>query len=227
LNYERYYDAESAALARALETAARRRTTPEKVTIFTDAQAAIKRMASEEPGPSQMYVIQARKHIATLRRARPGITIEIRWCPAHKGVPRNDMADEWAKLAAEKPGARGVEYEKHLDRYDRRLVPLPRSLAHLKQEISEKKWLEAKMWADSRVTGKKYQYCRQGKVCYKPDAAPAKTSKRLAARFYQLKMGHWLTGQYLKWTKNRPSAKCWWCPYQSQTREHLFKHCPQ
>jgi hypothetical protein len=69
-------------------------------------------------------------------------------------------------------------------------MPLPRSLAHLKLEISEKKWLEAKMWADSRVTGNKYRYCRQGKVCQKPDSAPAKTSKRLAARFYQLKTGH-------------------------------------
>jgi ribonuclease HI len=42
------YDAECAAVARALETAARRQTTPERVTIFTDAQAAIRRMASED-----------------------------------------------------------------------------------------------------------------------------------------------------------------------------------
>jgi ribonuclease HI len=51
--------------------------------------------------------------------------IEIRWCPAHKWVPGNEKADEWAKLAAEKPDARGVER-------------LPSSLAHLKREISEK-----------------------------------------------------------------------------------------
>jgi len=57
------YDAECAALVRALETATRRRTTLEKVTIFTDAQAAIRRIASDEPGPG---------HIATLRRAKPG-----------------------------------------------------------------------------------------------------------------------------------------------------------
>ena len=56
---------------------------PKRVTIFTDAQAAIRRMASDEPGPGQQYALQARKHIATLRRARPGIVIEIRWCPAH------------------------------------------------------------------------------------------------------------------------------------------------
>ena len=60
---------ECAALARVLETAARRQTTPERATILIDAQAAIKRMASEEPGPGQMYAIQAGRYIATLRRA--------------------------------------------------------------------------------------------------------------------------------------------------------------
>jgi hypothetical protein len=79
------YDAECAALARALEN------------------------CRDEPGPGQMYAIQARKHIATLRRGRPDITIEIRWCPVHKGVPGNKKADGWAKFAAEVPDARGVE----------------------------------------------------------------------------------------------------------------------
>jgi len=103
------FDAECAALARALETARRRNTVPERVTIFTDAQAAIRRMASDEPGPGQKYALEARKHIAALRRAAPGIVIEVRWCPAHTGVEGNEKADEWAKLAAEEPDARGVE----------------------------------------------------------------------------------------------------------------------
>ena len=61
---------------------------PERATIFTDTQAAIRRgLGAVWPG--QMYALQARKHIAVLRRARPDITIEIRWCPAHKGVPGN------------------------------------------------------------------------------------------------------------------------------------------
>jgi len=51
------YDAECAALAIAPGIAARRETTPERVTIFTDAQAAIRRMASEEPGPGQLCAI--------------------------------------------------------------------------------------------------------------------------------------------------------------------------
>jgi len=55
-----------------------------------------------------MYAIQARKHFATLRKARPDVVLEIWWLPAHKGVP-GDKTDEWAKLAAEDPGANGVE----------------------------------------------------------------------------------------------------------------------
>jgi len=47
------------------------------------------------------------------------------------------------------------------------------------------------------------------------------------SRFYQLKTGHCLSGQYLHWTKNRAKPQCWRCRYQNQTREHLFKECPE
>jgi len=126
------YNAECAAHARELEESSKRNTIPERVTIFTDAQGAIRRMASVEPGPSQQYALQARKHIATLHRARPGIVIEIRWCPAYKGVVGNEKADEWAKAAVEQAGGHR---------------PIPRSLTSLKREISEKKWAEARQWA--------------------------------------------------------------------------------
>ena len=85
-----------------------------------------RRMASEEPGQGQQYTLQVRKHIASLRKARPGIIIEIRWCPAHKGIAGNEKADEWAKIAAEVPGTRGVEWLSYLDRAEARAMPLPR-----------------------------------------------------------------------------------------------------
>jgi len=101
------YDSECAALARALESASRRNMAAERITIFTDAQAAIRRLASDEPGPGQQYALQARMRVGVFRRARPGITIKIRWCPAHKGIAHNGKADEWAKIAAEEPDTKG------------------------------------------------------------------------------------------------------------------------
>jgi hypothetical protein len=37
---------------------------PERVTIFTDTQAAIRQMVLKDPSPGQKYVILVRQHIA-------------------------------------------------------------------------------------------------------------------------------------------------------------------
>jgi len=99
------FDAECAALATALEAAVKRRTGPKAVTIFTDAQAAMARIASKEAGPTQQYARQARKWIAKQRRRDRNLRIEFRWCPAHSGVAGNEEVDKWAKQAAEEPDA--------------------------------------------------------------------------------------------------------------------------
>jgi len=100
------YDAECAAPARALQVAATRNHTLGLVTILTDCQAAIGRMASDEPGPGQKYALEARQHIATLRAKEPSVR---RWCPSHQGIESNEVTDEWAKLAADEPDTHGVE----------------------------------------------------------------------------------------------------------------------
>jgi len=180
-------------------------------------------MVSDEPGPGQQYALQARKHIATLRRARKGIVIETRWCLAHKGVAGNEKADEWATIAAGQPNTHEVEWLSSSGRTGVRVAPLPRSLASLKREISEKKWAEARQWAGGRTSKTKYRMPKS----QKPDSAVADSTKRLASRYYQLKTGHARTGQYLHWAKVRPDAQCWWCKCPSQTRDHLFKVCPE
>jgi len=156
-----------------------------------------------------------------LRRARQDTIVEILWCPAHSGVPGNEKADEGAKLPAKETDVRGVEWLGYSDRAEAHAMPLPGSLAHLKREISEKKWAEAYQLAGGRPSREKDKMqSRQ-----KPDGTVAGSSKRLASMFYQLKTGHCLTGKYLRWTKNWLTAQCWWCRYRTETREHLFKAC--
>jgi hypothetical protein len=68
---------------------------------------------------------------------------------------------------------------------------------------------------------------QQSQCEQRPDRTVAGSSKRVASRFYQLKTGHFLTAQYLNWTKKRATPECWWCRYKTQTREHVFKNCPE
>jgi len=64
-----------------------------------------------------------------------------------------EKADEWAKLAAEEPNARGMEWLRYLGWDEVRAIPPTRSFAHLKREVTEKQ-VEARQWA--RTSKKKY-----------------------------------------------------------------------
>ena len=72
-------------------------------------------------------------------------------------------------------------------------MPLPRSLANLKREISEKKWAEARQWAGGRTSKTKYRMPKS----QRPDGTVAGSTKRLASWFYHIETGHCLSGQYL------------------------------
>jgi len=172
------YNAECAALAGAIQAASPWNTNPEGVSIFSDAQAAIRKTASDEPDPGQHYALQARRHIAALRKAWPCITIEIRWCPAHKAIAGNEMADKWAKIAAEEPDTHGVKWLENDYNGQSELwsTPLSRSLANLKRESSEKKWVGARQWAGGQTSKTKYRMPKS----QKPDGAVAGSTKRLA-----------------------------------------------
>jgi len=102
-------------------------------------------------------------------------------------------------------------------------MPLPRSLANVKCEITDKKWAEVRRWAGGQTSKQKYKMPGS----HKPDGTVAESTKRLASRFYQLKVGHCCIGQYLHWAKKRPDPQCWWCQCPSQTRDNLLKECPK
>jgi hypothetical protein len=150
------------------------------------------------------------------------VLIELRWCAAYKGVPGNEKADEWAKLAADEPDAHGMESLGYGDRYGRRHLPqapnAPEALDHRDEaEGSE---------GAGREESRPQEIPVQPEVMPEAGLIPASARRYLASRFCQLETGHCLTRRYLQWTKNVPTSKCWWCRYKTKTREHLFKHCP-
>jgi len=56
-----------------------------------------------------------------------------------------------------------------------------------------------------------------------PQGSPAEQDHRqLPSQSYA---EPWIRGWH--WTKNWPMPQCWWCWYQTQTRVHRFKECPE
>jgi hypothetical protein len=50
-----------------------------------------------------------------------------------------------------------------------------------------------------------------------------KAMKKIAERYFQMKVGHTLTGVYLEHITKSESQECLWCGHKWQTRDHLFK----
>lgn len=72
---------------------------------------------------------------------------------------------------------------------------------------------------------------RQGNILpttNKPDENAMKAPKRLATRYYQLKIGHAVIGTHLKRINTIHDDRCWWCNEgERQTIRHLLKFCPK
>ena len=70
-----------------------------RYTVFVDSTSAIDRARSDSIGPGQGFAIAVIE--ACTKIISRNNEVAIRWVPAHQGVPGNEMADEYAKAAAE------------------------------------------------------------------------------------------------------------------------------
>jgi ribonuclease HI len=68
-----------------------------KITIFTDNQAAVRSLVRPE-GRSGAYIVKQITHKIRLLQNK-GISVTVRWIPAHEGIDGNEAADKAAKEA--------------------------------------------------------------------------------------------------------------------------------
>jgi len=96
------FDAEMYAMSEAIKIADEKAEKEKfaRVTVFTDSQATLRRIQSDEPGPGQVLALRMMNWTDAL--ARKNIQVEYRWVPAHKGIEGNEEADQQATKAAYK-----------------------------------------------------------------------------------------------------------------------------
>src|SRR5258707_1107393 len=77
------------------------------VAVFSDTQAAIRRVAHREPGPVQQLARRIKRTAQSL--FAHGIATENHWVPDHSGIPGNTEAYRQANLARDASGSTVIE----------------------------------------------------------------------------------------------------------------------
>jgi ribonuclease HI len=145
-----------------------------------------------------------------------GIQVEYRWVPSHEGVEGNEKADEAAKAAAINKDGEALRLREKFKGW---------SMARVQRTVTEAKWKETEEWWKAKFNSKRKRYKLNKKRRMHRLLGEAK--KKIAGRYFQLKVGHALTGVYLERIKKKEGPECLWCGHKRQTTEHLFKWCPK
>ena len=216
------FDAELSALVRAIELSAYQASPGAHYRIFTDSQAAMRRLLDDRPGPGQQEAV--RGIFGARRLCQGGADVSIHWVPGHTGITGNEIADQWAVDAATRELGRRSRTRPDTTRNPPVDPAVSRSFmrATLRHRA-------VRSWRDSIIRGgsgrRPYRIPREGTVPRIPKAL-GRTRKDLAARFFQLASGHAMIAPFLRdkfgWID---SDQCWWCSSGRQSREHLFKEC--
>ena len=135
------FDAELFALEKAFKIAwDKKQKSTKKIWVFSDSQAAIKRLKNQSLKAGQYYVQSIKKWAKKFKEL--DILVYLEWVPGHMNVYGNEMADKAAK--------KGTELQ--------RICPESYiSLAFIKRKIKEAAMLEwTESWNISTKKGKHY-----------------------------------------------------------------------
>jgi ribonuclease HI len=169
-----------------------------EVRIYSDSSAALQGIQDNGRGAGQWLVRRIVKREKLLLRR--GYTVEYHRVPGHEGIRGNEEADKAAKEAATIPIMRGVKRIPREESFT--------TLAHLHRKTNEKKTKETTDWLQKSLGD------RQGyklSTTKRPDEKAMHSQKRLATRYYQLKIGHAVIGTHLKRINTIDDDRCWWC----------------
>ncbi|KAJ5393043.1 hypothetical protein N7465_012017 [Penicillium sp. CMV-2018d] len=178
--------------------------------IFTDNQAALRAIQNPKMPSGQVYLEGCLRLLEWC--AKKEIQVELRWIPAHEGIPGNESADLSAKTAAT-----NQDTSKH-----NRLIRLAAAARkNIKRESTlawEKSW--SKGGRTARRTRRMIETPSKSNLAYWKGLRKATTSVLI-----QLRTGIVGLAEYLYKIKRKDSPRCG-CDLGNQSVRHVLLECP-
>ena len=181
---------------------------PRQYTIFSDSKAALQAIAKPQRRSAQHIVKRITKEAERLTKGL-GIEVHLAWVPGHEGIQGNELADQEAKAAVERPR------EHHF-------APLFSAHRQRVKELIQKQWQEE--WNSStkggqlRILDPKLPGKHACKMYYK-------RSRREANLLAQIRTGHSWLKSYRKRFGKAQDDECE-CGAR-ETLAHVLIDCPR
>ena len=200
------FDAELFAIEKAFKIAwENKQLNTDKVWIFSDNQAAIKRLKNTSLKAGQYYIQIIRKWAKKFQNI--AIQLQLEWVPDHMNIKGNELADKAAKKGIE---LQYISPESYI------------SLAFIKRKIRETGLIDwNNIWLESKSKGKHYKQF-ECKPNWKSSVKIVK--KQIFSSFFQLKIGHGYFKSYLNRASDSYPDVCFICNTK-ENPEHLLLHC--
>ncbi|KAJ5159354.1 zinc knuckle domain protein [Penicillium coprophilum] len=180
--------------------------------IFTDNQAALKAIENPRMPSGQIYLEGCLQSLERL--TNQGVQVELRWIPAHEGIPGNEIADIFAKTAAT------TQEPNHHNRFIRLAAAASKSVKQESTIAWEKAWKKGGSRRTARRTRRMIEAPNKSNLTYWKGLRKATTSVLI-----QLRTGIIGLAEYLSKIKRKDSPRCQ-CDLGNQSVRHVLLECP-
>ena len=177
----------------------------DKVWIFSNSQAAIKRLKNTSLKAGQYYIQTIRKWAKKFQNI--AIQLHLKWVPGHINIKENELVD---KVVKKEIKLQYITPESYI------------FLAFIKRKIRETGLIDwNNIWLESKSKGKHYKQF-ECKPNWKSLVKIVK--KQIFSSFFQLKIGHGYFKSYLNRAFDSYPNVCFICNIK-ENPEHLLLHC--